>query len=420
MPSYSYRGRSAGGQLVEGMLDAATESAVADHLAGQRITPLEIEPAQGRTDGGTSGGTSGGMSGGMSAPAAVFGDKVRHIDVLLFSRQMYTLLKAGVPIMRALAGLQESTGNPAMKRLLQQVRANLDAGRELAMCLAMHPAVFTTFYVSMVRVAELTGRLQEVFLSLFHHLEFEKSMRDQVKSALRYPSFVVAAMAIAIVIVNIWVIPTFARVFKGFNTELPLMTRVLIGFSDFMIAYGWLLFLATVGAYLAFRAWIGTTRGRFLWDRFKLRIPVAGKIVRKATLARFARSLSLATKSGVPVVQAITVVAQTVDNAYLASRIERMRDGVERGESILKTAIAADVFTPVVLQMVAVGEESGALDDMMEEIADMYQREVEYELRTLGQQIEPILIVFLGVLVLILALGIFLPIWDLGKAAIRR
>jgi len=198
------------------------------------------------------------------------------------------------------------------------------------------------------------------------------------------------------------------------------MTRMLIDFSDFMVAYGWLMFLALVGAYVGFRAWIGTTHGRYLWDRFKLKIPIAGKIVRKATLARFARSLSLAMKSGVPAVQAMTVVAQTVDNAFLSSQIERMRDGVERGESILRTAIAAGVFTPVVLQMIAVGEESGALDEMMAEIAEMYQREVEYELKSLGQQIEPILIIFLGGLVLILALGIFLPIWDLGKAAIRR
>jgi MSHA biogenesis protein MshG len=151
-----------------------------------------------------------------------------------------------------------------------------------------------------------------------------------------------------------------------------------------------------------------------------LRIPIAGKIIHKATMARFARSFSLSSRSGVPIVQALTVVSQTVDSAYLSARIEQMRDGVERGESILRTAVAAGVFTPIVLQMIAVGEESGSLDDLMEEIAGMYEREVEYELKTLAQQIEPILVIFLGVMVLVLAMGIFLPIWDLGKAAMKR
>jgi len=175
-----------------------------------------------------------------------------------------------------------------------------------------------------------------------------------------------------------------------------------------------------VGIVFAFRAWVATPMGRYLWDRTKLRVPIAGKIVEKATLARFSRSFALAVRSGVPVVQAMSVVAQTVDNVFIADKIEKMREGVERGESVLRTAISARVFTPIVLQMVAVGEESGALDDMMEEVADMYQREVEYELKNLSQQIEPILIVALGILVLVLALGIFLPIWDLGKVAFKR
>jgi MSHA biogenesis protein MshG len=242
-------------------------------------------------------------------------------------------------------------------------------------------------------------------------------MRQQVKAALRYPSFVVAAMAVAIVVVNVFVIPAFAKVFEGFGAELPFMTRVLLGFSKFMVAYWWLLLLGVVGATFAFRTWIGTVVGRLQWDEFKLKIPIAGKIVQKATLSRFAGSLSLALRSGVPVVQAMSVVAQTVDNDFIARKVDAMRDSIERGESVLRVAIASGVFTPVVVQMVAVGEESGALDDMMQEVSEMYQREVEYELKTLSAQIEPILIVFLGVLVLILALGIFLPIWDLGKVA---
>jgi MSHA biogenesis protein MshG len=168
------------------------------------------------------------------------------------------------------------------------------------------------------------------------------------------------------------------------------------------------------------RAWLGTVKGRYAWDRYKIKFPIAGKIIMKGTMARFARSFALSSRSGVPIVQALTVVSQTVDNAYLCARIEQMRDGVERGESILRTSVAAGVFTPIVLQMIAVGEETGSLDDLMDEIAQMYEREVDYELKTLSAQIEPILITFLGIMVLILAMGIFLPIWDLGKVALHK
>ena len=409
MPSFSYKGRSRSGQMVDGVAEGASAAAVAEQLSGQGITPLDITPAKGGSGGGAS-----------MALGDLFKEKVGHIDTLLFSGQLNTLLKAGVPLMRALTGLQESTSNEAMKQVLQEVRASLDSGRDLSVSLARHPLVFTPFYLSMVRVGELTGRLEEVFLSLFHYLEFEKFMRDQVKSALRYPSFVIGAMVVAVVILNIWVIPVFAKVFQGFGAPLPAMTRLLIGFSNFMVSSWYLLGLGLGLAYIVFRSWAGTRVGRHQWDRIKLRIPVAGKIVRKATLARFARSFALAMKSGVPVVQAMAVVAQTVDNAFIADKVEKIREGVERGDSILRSAIASDVFTPVVIQMIAVGEESGALDQMMQEVADMYQSDVEHDLKTLGQQIEPILIVFLGILVLILALGIFLPIWDLGKVAIKR
>lgn len=411
MASFAYRGRNDAGEIVQGFMEGATAGAVADLLFGSGVTPMEIKPSEAPAVK---------AAGGSGLKLELFRQKVEHIDVLLFSRQIHTLLRAGVPIMRALAGLQESSTNPAMREVLQDVRESLDSGREMSLSLARHPRVFSPFYLSMVRVGEMTGRLEEVFIRLFDHLAFERFMQEQVKSALRYPSFVVAAMAVAIVIVNIFVIPAFAKVFKGFGAELPLMTRVLIGFSDFMLAWWPALLLSGVAAVFGFNAWRKTPAGRHAWDRFKLKIPIAGKIIRKATLARFAASFALASRSGVPIIQALTNVAETVDNAYISDKVEKMRDGVERGESILRTSISAGVFTPVVLQMIAVGEESGALDDMMKEVADMYQSEVEYELKTLAQQIEPILIVALGVLVMILALGIFLPLWDLGKVAIKK
>jgi MSHA biogenesis protein MshG len=271
-----------------------------------------------------------------------------------------------------------------------------------------------------VRIGEMTGRLEEIFLRLFDHLEFEREMRARIRAALRYPSFVAIAITVAMAVVNLFVIPAFAKVYAGFNTQLPLMTRILLGASDFTVRFWPLLVAVAIFAVVGFRVYVATAGGKFAWDRRKLRIPLAGEIILKATLARFARSFALAARSGVPLVQALGVVALVVDNSYIASRIEHMREGVERGESILRTATATGVFTPVVVQMIAVGEETGEIDDLMDEIAAMYEREVEYQVKTLSARIEPILIVFLGVLVLILALGIFLPIWDLGKAAMHR
>lgn len=407
MPAFAYKGRNSAGQLVEGVVDMASAGAVADLLRGQGTTPVSIRETAAK-------------KAAAGEKRSLFAPGVSQIDLMLFSRQLHALLKAGVPIMRALAGLQESAINPALSEVIRDLRESLEGGRELSAAMARHPRVFSPFYLSMVRVGEATGQLDEIFLRLFDNLEFERYMREQVRAALRYPSFVVVAMAVAIVVINIFVIPAFAKVFAGFGAQLPLLTRFLLGFSDFVVA-GWPYMLAALAAgVFAFRRWVATVDGRHRWDRLLLRLPVAGKIVRKAALARFARSFALGAKSGVPVMQALSNSAQTVDNAFIARRIERMRETVERGESLLRSAVGADVFTPVVLQMIAVGEESGAIDEMMEEIGQMYQQEVEYELKTLGQQIEPILLVFLGVLVLILALGVFLPMWDLGRAALRR
>lgn len=409
MPYFAYKARNARGELVEGVLEGVDSNGVATQLAGNGMTPVHIISSRAPNSDGVA-----------QIWQRFFSDKVRPIDVQLFSRQLYTLLKAGVPIMRGLAGLQESAINKAFAHLIRDLRESLDAGRELSSAMRRYPNAFSSFYVSMVRVGELTGNLDHIFLRLYGHLEFEREMRERVKTALRYPMFVVIVMMVAMTIVNIWVIPAFAKVFKGFNAELPFMTQILIGISDFFVNYWYAIFGLLLAAVFGFKMFITTPHGRFVWDRFKLRVPIVGRIVLKATLARFARSFALSSKSGVPIVQALNVVAQTVDNAYIASRIEQMRDGVERGESISRCAVATRIFTPVVLQMVAVGEESGAIDELMDEIAIMYEHEVEYELKTLSSNIEPILIVMLGVMVLILALGIFLPIWDLGKVALHK
>lgn len=412
MPFFAYKGRDARGELMQGVLEAADSGAVADQLFRTGVTPIDISVTKKAATGAPG-------AGGAPFWETMFEKKVTSMDVQLFSRQMYTLLKSGVPIMRGLAGLQESAISKAFGRVLKDLRESLDAGRELSSAMRRHPEVFSPFYLSMIRVGEMTGRLEEVFLRLFDHLEFDRDMRARVKTAMRYPSFVISAMVGAMAIVNIFVIPAFASVFKSLNQELPLMTRILLATSNFTVRYWPLMTMVSAAAAWGFRYWVKTVPGRYQWDKIKLRLPIGGKIALKGTMSRFARSFALSSRSGVPIVQALTVVSQTVDNAYLCKCVEQMRDGVERGESILRTAAAAGVFTPVVLQMIAVGEEAGSLDDLMDEIAQMYEREVDYELKTLSSQIEPILITFLGVMVTILALGIFLPIWDMGQASMH-
>ncbi len=364
MPFFAYKGRNAKGDLVQGVQEAADSGGLATLLLNSGVTPIDISL------------TSAPVLDVDAGMGSLFEEKITTVDLMMFSRQMYTLLKAGIPIMNALGGLQASTINKKLAGVIGNIRQSLDSGRELSVAMREHPKVFSSFYLSMVRVGEGTGMLETVFLRMFDHLEFEKFMLDQVKAALRYPSFVMTAMAVAIVIINMFVIPAFAKVFKGFGAELPLMTRVLIGFSDFMVANWVFLLMAVIGAVFGFRSWVATSAGKYKWDEFKLKIPIAGKIVQKATLARFARSFALASQSGVPIVQAMGLISETVDNDYIADKVQGMRQGIERGESVLRTAANSGVFTPIVLQMIAVGEESGALDDLMQEIADMYQREV--------------------------------------------
>lgn len=409
MPLYAYRGRGARGELITGSLEAADEGAVADQLQRTGVTPVDIKLTTALVG-----------SDAAGRVAALFAPRVALVDTMLFSRQMYTLLKAGVPILRALAGLQESAINTTLKAVIADLRVSLDAGRELSTAMRRHPAVFSEFYISVVRVGETTGQLEEAFNRLAGYLDFEREVRERIKTALRYPIIVLVVVSAAIAIVNFAVIPAFAKIFEASKVPLPILTRVLIKISDLFLAYWPLLLIAIVAAVFAFISYTRTQQGRYNWDRFKLQIPVAGKIIFKATLARFARAFSLASRAGVPIVQGLTVVASVVDNTFLARRVEQMREGVERGESVLRTAVTTGVFTPVVLQMIAVGEETGELDDLLSEIADMYEREVDYEIKNLAASIEPIITIVLGVLVLLLALGVFLPIWELGKVMLLK
>lgn len=404
MPRFDYTGRDNNGARTRGTIEAGSPDAAAGQLIELGITPLDIRPGRARDE--------------RTLRQRLGFDRPNRTDVIMFARQMYTLTRSGVPLIRGLTRLAESTRNPVLAATIREIIDDLEAGRELSGALARHPRLFSPLYISMVRVGESSGRMEEAFERISGYLEGEREIIDRVKAAVRYPALVVVAMGVAVFVLMSWVIPTFARVFERFDAQLPLATRALIGVSGFFAAY-WPLLLGLVAiAWLGVRAWKRSDSGRLAWDRRKLGVPVIGDILLRATLARFARAFSMAHRSGVPILEAMGVIAAAVDNAWITRKVLEMRAGLERGEALSRTAMRAGVFTPLVVQMLAIGEETGRIDDMIDEVAEFYEREVEYDVRNLSTLIEPVLTVGIGLLVFLLALGVFLPMWDLGQAAL--
>ncbi|MEQ8288110.1 MAG: type II secretion system F family protein [Gammaproteobacteria bacterium] len=405
MPLFSYKGRNSSGSLVTGEMDAGSLDAVASQLFNTGITPIDIKER------------SQSFNGSHSINSLLNKNRMPGLDdLILFSRQMFTLMKAGVPMTKAIVGLIQSSRNQKMIDALRDILSHLESGRELSGSMARHPYIFSQLYLSMVRVGEESGRLEESFFRISEYLAREKDTRERIKAALRYPTFVIVAIAIAIAIINIWVIPVFAGIFENAGVALPWQTRFLMATSNFFVTFWPYMLAGLVISIVGIRYYVKTDDGRLLWDRYKLKIPLAGDIIYRATLARFARSFSMGLKSGVPLIQAMTVVSRSVDNEYISEKILGMRNGIERGESLTRTASMTRMFTPLVLQMLSVGEETGQVDDMMVEVADYYDREVDYDIKNLSSAIEPIMIIAIGVMVLILALGVFLPMWDLSSA----
>lgn len=409
MDIFEYKGRNNRGEILQGTIESPSPHAVATWMIDAGIFPIHIQVHGDK------------LKGRPKWLNMLLGEGSHSLrDLLLFTRQMGTMVKSGVPMMEALAGIQKSTANKALVAVLREVRADLDKGVELSNAMARHPKFFDDYYVSMVRVGEGTGELEEIFKRLHEQLEFEKQMSQKIKGTLRYPTFLIIAISIAIAILAIFVIPTFAKAFANFHATLPVLTLLLLAVSDFAVHYWWVVIAVVGSVFYVFKLYIGQPDGRYKWDKFKLSIPIMGSIIKKATLARFCRSFATASKSGVPLVQAFTLVANVVDNAFFKERILLMRDGVERGESMLQVAQNAAIFTPLELQMISVGEATGDIDGMLSEVAEMYQGEVEYEVSRLSESLEPIMLAFMGALVLILMLGVFLPMWQLGQAAMQR
>ncbi len=401
MARFEYTGRDPGGARVSGVMDARDMKAAASQLSSAGIIPLELRPRRER---------------GPGLVQRLGLDRPRKDDIIMFARQMHSLTRAGVPLNRGLHFLAESSRSQALARAIAQISDDLEAGRDLGTALARHPHIFDPLFIAMIRVGEAAGRLDEAFQRVYEYMQRDKQTARQVTRAVRYPSFVLIAMTVAIAVLMIFVIPVFAGIFENLGEELPLPTRIIMAVSDFFVGtWRWLLSL-TLGFGVAFVAWKRTEDGRLRWDRFRLMLPLIGDIQLRASLSRFARAFVMAYRSGVPILDTLTVAARAADNNWLGLRIMEMRNGIEHGESLSRTAARAEVFTPLVLQMLVIGEEAGHLDDMLAEVAEFYEREVDYDVENMSALIEPIMTAGLAVLVLLMALGIFLPMWDMSTA----
>jgi MSHA biogenesis protein MshG len=408
MALFSYKARNSTGKLVINTLEAENSKQAAQTLLNRGLTPISIELSS--------------QQGGDLVNSFLLWQAHRQLninDLMLFSRQMYSLTKAGVPLIRAINSLADTSRNLALKQALIGIARKLESGQSLSQAMSQYRQVFPVLLISIVSVGETTGGLEQAFQQIGHYLEREKETQSRVKSALRYPTMVLFAISVAMVIVNIYVIPAFKGVFDKMGTELPWQTRLLMGISDFMVHYwphllGGLLIIA-----LLVSKYLSSKDGRLQWHKVLLKIPVIGSIIERATMERFSRSFAMILNAGVPLIQGISIVAQAVGNDYIGSMLHKMQIGIEKGDSISRMARSIGLFPPLVIQMIMVGEESGNIAEMLEEVADFYEGEIDVELKNLSSAIEPFLIVIIGVMVLGLALGIFLPMWDMSTTIQR-
>ena len=404
MAEFLYKGRSATGDLINGRVSGTSSEAVASRLQSIGVIPVEITAIK---------------ASAMTVDELwirMGGGRPTTKDLLLFCRQMHVITRTGLPLLRGIAGLAETTHNAVLKAALLDVIANLESGRGLAQSLKRHADIFPRLFISIIEMGETTGTLDVAFLRMYEYLSMDQEINDRVKSATRYPMIVISAIGAALGVITVFVIPSFAPLFKKLGDNIPIPTRIIIGVSDFVVNH-WMLGLFLCGLVaLAISTYVKTDRGRYNWDRMKLRIPVTGLIVRNAALSRITRSLTISMQAGLPMNETLHTVSSTIGNAYLAEKMSQLGVGIERGESLFKTAHSTKLFTPLALQMIGLGEETGALPELLNEVADYYKSEVDYDLENLSAALEPLLMIAVGGMVLVLALGIFLPMWDMVGA----
>ncbi len=399
MPQYRYKARDKDGVLHTGAMEARGKEAVADQLSGQGFIPVLIEEQEQS------------LLSGIDFNALF--NKVASQDLIVFSRQLATLVSAGIPFLSSLGTIEKQSENPRLKAAIADIRRGVEAGASFSDALARHPRIFSKMYVSMIRAGETAGILDDILVRLALLAEHDADTRARVKTATRYPLIVVIAICAAFAFLVSFVIPKFASIFARFKTELPLPTRILIGINHVVQNYWYLILIGTVLLIWVAVWYLKTPAGRWQWDKVKLKLPVFGALFQKVALSRFARVFSAMQKSGISMMLTLEIAGETVGNVVIARAVETMSESLRDGKGLTAPMESSGLFPPLVIQMVAVGEETGKLDTMLNKVSDYYDMDVEYTLRNLSTMIEPILLLFVGGMVLFLALGIFLPMWDL-------
>jgi MSHA biogenesis protein MshG len=404
MPIFSYSGRNmTTGESVNGKRMAQSQDALSLQLSKEGVVPINISSEDAKAD-------------WQAIKDKLFAKPISSDELSMFARQMYTLVKTGVPLGSALKNLAGNMKNPTMRNTLYGIVEHLESGQDLANAMQGYSA-FPPIVISMVRVGQSSGNLAEAFLRINQYIEQEGSALKKLASAMRYPAFVLVTVFSAMIVINIFVIPAFSNVFAQAKIELPLITRIFITFSNFFVRYWMELLLTAILGGFAFFYYINTTIGRLKWDKFLLNIPIIGTMIQRIVLLRFAQSFAITINSGIPLIEGIELIAQSVNNTYASQRILLMRGAIERGNNLAQAAAITDLFTPLELQVLSVSEQTGALGEMLEQIAIFYRREVDYDLKRLNDIVEPLLIILLSGFILALALAVYLPIWNMAKLA---
>ncbi|MBV8980854.1 MAG: type II secretion system F family protein [Acidimicrobiia bacterium] len=399
--TYSYKVRDRQGKLLEGSLEADSSQLVVNRLRQMGYTPIAIDQKD-----------DAGLQKEVKLP---FGGKPKLKDIAVFSRQFATMINSGLSLLRALYILADQTENKQLSGVVDQVRQDVETGASLSQALGRHPKVFNRLYVAMVRAGETGGVLDSVLLQLASVIEKQVELRRKIKSAMTYPVVVFCVCILIVAAMLLFIVPTFKGIYSQLGGTLPVLTRVLIGISTAFKKFFPIFFvLGGVGIW-GFRRWIQTETGRAIWDRVKLKMPVFGKLVHKTALTRFSSTLGVLMRSGVPILEALEITSDTVSNEVLALAVKDVQAGVKVGESMAKPLAQHDIFPPMVTQMIAVGEETGAVDTMLDKIGEFYSQEVEATVNALTSLLEPLLIVFLGACVGGMVIALYMPMFNIIK-----
>jgi type IV pilus assembly protein PilC len=409
MPRYSYTAKRTDGKNVRGDLEAISELEVIETLHGRSLTVLDIAEKKRAPEKG--------LEGRLSMRTPIFGTGVKHDEILLFASQMSAMVESGLPLLRCLTSFGNEVENPQFKGVMDSVSIDVEEGSTFFDALSKHPKVFSKLFINMVKAGEVSGRLDQTLAQLASYLERSASLRRKVKAAITYPIFLIGFTAFAIIILVAKVVPVFQKIYAGAKINLPVPTRILIASSVAIRDYYWLLLLIAAGIGLFIYFQLRTEKGRYFWDKHKLRIPILGTLMRKYSLTKFTRTLGVLINSGVPILAALDLVAETADNKMLEVAISESATSIEQGSGFAEAlAERRNVFPEMVIQMSTTGEESGTLDNMLSKVANFYEQQIEASITTLTSLIEPILVIFIGAVVGGILLSIFLPIFKMGRA----